>query len=46
MEEAGRGGKRRELAAFLVLAVLLAPALATVIVGGIGFIIWFSELVG
>ncbi|WP_370198923.1 nitrate reductase [Roseibium sp.] len=31
--------------AFILLAVLLAPALSVAIVGGYGFIIWMSQLV-
>ncbi|SHM62300.1 periplasmic nitrate reductase, NapE protein [Roseibium suaedae] len=37
--------KRDERIAFVLLAVVLAPALAVAIVGGYGFIIWMSQLV-
>lgn len=37
--------KRDERIAFILLAVLLAPALSVAIVGGYGFIIWMSQLV-
>ncbi len=38
--------KKRELKAFLFAAVVLAPILATVIVGGYGFVIWIYQLIG
>jgi nitrate reductase NapE len=34
-----------ELRAFLFLAVLMAPILSVVIVGGYGFIVWMSQLI-
>ncbi|MHA7772298.1 periplasmic nitrate reductase, NapE protein [Roseibium sp. M-1] len=37
--------KRDERLAFILLAVVLAPALSVAIVGGYGFIIWMSQLV-
>lgn len=37
--------KRDERRAFLILAVLLAPALAVAIVGGWGFAVWMSQMV-
>ncbi|MCU9839474.1 periplasmic nitrate reductase, NapE protein [Ruegeria sp. WL0004] len=37
--------KRDERRAFIALAVFLAPALAVAIVGGLGFIIWMSQLI-
>ncbi len=37
--------KRDERIAFILLAVVLAPALSVVIVGGYGFIIWMTQLV-
>lgn len=37
--------RRNELAAFTVLAVVLAPVLAVGIVGGYGFAIWMYQLV-
>ena len=37
--------RRRELFAFLVLAVVIWPILAVGIVGGYGFIVWMSQLI-
>ncbi|MEE4015852.1 periplasmic nitrate reductase, NapE protein [Roseibium sp. FZY0029] len=37
--------KRDERIAFILLAVVLAPALSVAIVGGYGFIIWMTQLV-
>ena len=37
--------KKHELAVFLFVVVVLAPILATVIVGGYGFIIWIYQLI-
>jgi len=37
--------RRRELLAFLFLTVVLAPALTVAIVGGYGFLIWFSQMI-
>ena len=36
--------KRDERMAFVLLAVVLAPALSVAIVGGYGFIVWMSQL--
>ncbi len=36
----------RELLAFLFLTVVLFPVLAVAIVGGYGFIVWMSHLIG
>ncbi|MGH0002004.1 periplasmic nitrate reductase, NapE protein [Pseudovibrio ascidiaceicola] len=36
--------KGRERAAFLFLAVVLAPVLMTAAVGGYGFLIWMSQI--
>ena len=38
--------KKQERLAFLLLAVLLAPVLAVAIVGGYGFIVWISQIIG
>ena len=38
--------KRRELLVFLFLAVVLAPLVAVVTVGGIGLFIWIVEIFG
>lgn len=45
MPEESVPNKRDERNAFILLAVLLAPALSVVIVGGYGFIVWMSQLV-
>lgn len=42
---AERKEKRRELAVFLFLTVVLAPLLAVVIVGGYGFLVWMYQLI-
>ena len=36
--------KAEERRTFIILAVLLAPALSVAIVGGYGFLIWMSHL--
>ncbi len=36
--------KQDERMAFVLLAVVLAPALSVAIVGGYGFIVWMSQL--
>jgi nitrate reductase NapE len=37
--------KRQEIAAFVVLAVLIWPVLAVGVVGGYGFLIWMYQIV-
>ena len=37
--------RRQELIVFLVLTVLLAPALAVVTVGGYGFGVWMYQII-
>lgn len=37
--------RRRELAAFLFLTVVLAPLLSVLIVGGYGFAIWVAQMI-
>ncbi|WP_085558103.1 periplasmic nitrate reductase, NapE protein [Azospirillum agricola] len=37
--------KRREIAMFLVLAVLIWPVLSVAVVGGYGFLVWMSQLI-
>ena len=37
--------KKRELKVFLFVTVVLAPILATVIVGGYGFLVWIYQLI-
>jgi nitrate reductase NapE len=36
--------KKLELRSFLLLVVVLAPVLAVGIVGGYGFLVWFSQM--
>ncbi|MHC8492195.1 periplasmic nitrate reductase, NapE protein [Thalassospira sp. SM2505] len=42
LESADR--RKKELRSFLFLAVVLAPALAIAIVGGLGFSIWIYQM--
>lgn len=42
---AGREEKRRELTAFLFLALVLAPVLAVIVVAGYGFIVWMYQII-
>lgn len=52
-ETAGTGGpetgdrptRRSEIAAFLILAVLIWPIIAVGIVGGYGFLVWMSQII-
>lgn len=37
--------KKEELRAFLFITVFLFPFLSVVIVGGLGFAIWFSQMI-
>ncbi|UKJ77102.1 periplasmic nitrate reductase, NapE protein [Azospirillum brasilense] len=39
------GAKRREIAMFLVLAVVIWPILSIAVVGGYGFLVWMSQLI-
>jgi len=39
-----RTARRRELLVFLFLAVVLAPILAVMVVGGYGFLVWMSQM--
>ncbi|HIX61714.1 MAG TPA: periplasmic nitrate reductase, NapE protein [Candidatus Halomonas stercoripullorum] len=36
--------KRRELAVFLFLAIVLFPILSVIIVAGYGFIVWMTQV--
>lgn len=36
--------RRREFATFLLLAVVLFPLLAVIVVSGFGFVVWMSQL--
>lgn len=37
--------RKRETRAFLFLTVVLAPAIAVALVGGMGFTIWFYQMI-
>ncbi|MGH1484873.1 MAG: periplasmic nitrate reductase, NapE protein [Cellvibrionaceae bacterium] len=37
--------KPDETRAFLIIAVLLFPLLSVILVGGMGFIIWISQII-
>lgn len=37
--------RRRDLLAFIVLAVMIWPILAVGVVGGYGFVVWMSQLI-
>ena len=37
--------RKRELFAFIVLAVVIWPILAVAVVGGFGFVVWMSQLI-
>jgi nitrate reductase NapE len=37
--------KRRELAVFLFLTLVLAPLVAVIVVAGYGFLVWMYQLV-
>lgn len=39
------GTKGEERFAFVLLAVVLAPTMTAVIVGGYGFVVWVSQLI-
>ena len=39
------GAKRREIAMFVLLAVVIWPILSIAIVGGYGFLVWMSQLI-
>ena len=38
--------RRDELRSFLFLTIVMAPVLAVMVVGGYGFVVWMSQLVG
>ena len=40
----GQAERRRELALFLFITVVLFPVLAVMIVGGYGFAVWFFQM--
>ena len=37
--------KKQELRSFVFLAIVMAPVLAVIIVGGYGFLVWMFQLV-
>lgn len=37
--------RREELLAFLILAVVIWPAIAVAVVGGYGFLVWMWQLI-
>ncbi|MXN63921.1 periplasmic nitrate reductase, NapE protein [Stappia sp. GBMRC 2046] len=37
--------RRRELTAFIILAVLIWPVVAVAVVGGYGFLIWMFQII-
>jgi periplasmic nitrate reductase NapE len=37
--------KRRELAVFLFLTVVLAPLIAVMVVAGYGFVVWMYQII-
>lgn len=39
------GTKRREIAMFVLLAILIWPVLSIAIVGGYGFMVWMSQII-
>ena len=44
MSEA-RSEKRRELAAFLFLTLVVAPVIAVLVVAGYGFVVWMYQII-
>ena len=43
-ETSERPTKAQELRAFLLLAVVMVPVLAVMVVGGYGFLVWMFQL--
>lgn len=43
-EEAPKREKSKELWAFILLTVILAPVVSVVVVGGYGFLVWMYQL--
>lgn len=37
--------KRRELAVFLFLTLMLAPLIAVLVVAGFGFVVWMYQMI-
>lgn len=44
--EPEQSSRKQELSAFLFVTVILAPILAVVLVGGYGFSVWISQILG
>jgi nitrate reductase NapE len=44
IETSERPSKAQELRAFLLLAVVMVPVLAVMVVGGYGFLVWMFQL--
>ena len=44
MQEQAR--KKDERIAFLFLTVVLAPIISVMVVGGYGFLVWMSQIIG
>ena len=38
--------KKQELTLFLLMTIVLAPLLSIAIVGGYGFVVWISQMLG
>ena len=45
MQTAPTTTRKQELRAFIVLAVVLAPVLAVMIVGGYGLLVWLFQII-
>lgn len=41
----GPPSRRAELIAFLILAVVIWPAIAVAVVGGFGFLVWMFQII-
>lgn len=42
---AGKAVRKREVLAFIVLAIVIWPFLAVAVVGGYGFVVWMLQLI-
>lgn len=40
-----QASRRREWLTFLILTLIILPALAVIFVGGFGFVVWMEQLV-
>ncbi len=43
--DAGPPSRGREIAVFLLLAVVIWPFLSVAVVGGYGFLVWMSQMI-